>query len=76
VKAYNVCNVCDGEDNMSQSDVKSVRVTITLKQEIYDKIKEISNQLGLHPSTWIGMVATSKANNIEMKIEKKLIDSQ
>ncbi|MBU7032752.1 MAG: hypothetical protein HXS53_09495 [Theionarchaea archaeon] len=61
---------------MSRSDAQTVRVTITLKLEIYDKIKEISNQLGLHPSTWIGMVATSKANNIDMKIEKKVIDTQ
>jgi hypothetical protein len=60
---------------MTKRDAKSVRVTITLRHEIYDKIKEISHQLGLHPSTWIGMIATSKANNIEMKIERESYDS-
>ncbi|MFQ6136848.1 MAG: hypothetical protein ACE5PM_06680 [Candidatus Hydrothermarchaeales archaeon] len=55
---------------MPKRDAKSIRVTITLREGVYEEIKRISRQLGLRPSTWISMVATSKANNIEVEIKK------
>ena len=64
-----------GADNMTGKGGKSVRVTITLRHEIYDKIKEISYQMGLPPSTWIGMIATTKANDIEMNMQRESIHS-
>ncbi len=49
-----------------QNDGRKVRVTITLQEQIYDEIKQISKELGIRPSTWMAMVCTSKANNIEV----------
>jgi hypothetical protein len=60
---------------MTKKDVKSVRFTITLRHEIYDKIKDIRHQLGLPPFTWIGMIAPSTADDIEMKMERESHDS-
>jgi len=50
---------------MPSNDADSVRITITIKHEIYEKIKQTSRRMGLRPATWIGMVATTKVNNIE-----------
>ena len=52
-----------------QTDAKMVRVTITLNELTYDRIKGISKDLGLRPSTWMTMVCTSKANGISVDIE-------
>jgi hypothetical protein len=51
-----------------------IRVTITLNGNVYDEIKRISKQMGLRPSTWISMVCTSKANNVNLKISPELFE--
>ncbi len=56
---------------MSQSDSENTRVTITLKAAVYEKIKVISARMGLRPSTWISMVTTSKANDIDMEMNHR-----
>jgi len=58
------------DDFMPIKDADSIRVTITLEQEIYDRIKETSRQMGLRPATWISMVATSKMNNVDVRVEE------
>ena len=56
---------------MSEGNGKTpVRITITLDGEVYEKIQEISNTVGLRPATWISMLTTSKINNLEMQIRK------
>ena len=57
---------------MPKTDAKSVRVTITLREDVYEEIKRISRRLGLRPSTWISMVATSNANNVKVEIKKRV----
>jgi len=54
------------EVEVHQNDGKTVRVTITLRVPIYAEIKKISHELGVRPSTWMAMICTSKANNIEL----------
>ncbi len=53
---------------MLQSDIKIVRVAIVQGKEVCEEIKRISCQLGL---CWISLVATSKANNIGVEINKR-----
>jgi hypothetical protein len=48
---------------VAQSDAKTVRITITLKQDIYDEVKRICQEYGLRPSTWMTMVVSSKVNS-------------
>ncbi|MFQ5976111.1 MAG: hypothetical protein ACE5J5_07350 [Candidatus Hydrothermarchaeales archaeon] len=55
---------------MAHSDAETLRVTITLRREAYEEIKRISRRQGLRPSTWISMVATSKANGIEVEVKE------
>ena len=58
-------------DETHQTDGKMVRITITLNEKVYDDIKRISKEMGLRPSTWITMVSTSKANNLDLKVIKE-----
>lgn len=51
---------------MPITDADSIRVTITLEQQIYDKIKDASRQMGLRPATWMSMVVTSKVNHVDV----------
>jgi len=51
-------------DETHQTDARKVRVTITLDEHVYRRIKEVSRDMGLRPSTWMTMVCTSKANNV------------
>ncbi len=53
---------------MPTTDADSVRVTITLRKDIYDTIRLRSRRLGLRPATWISMVATSKANDLDVEV--------
>lgn len=55
---------------MPTTDADSVRVTITLNRDIYDKIRFRSKRLGLRPATWISMVATSKANDVDLEVHQ------
>lgn len=52
-------------DKMGKSDADSVRITLTLKEKVYKKVKRVSDRVGLRPSTWMTMVVTSKVNEIE-----------
>ena len=54
---------------MHESDVKSMRVTITLSREAYERVKEMSRPMGLRPSTWMTMVITSKVNKMESGVK-------
>lgn len=54
---------------MPKSDAVPLRVYFFYcKKKVNEKIKRISRQMGLRPSTWISMVATSKTNNIEENV--------
>jgi len=53
---------------MGTSDADSVRITLTLKEKVYDKVKQVSDQVGLRPSTWMTMVVTSKVNDVDHEI--------
>ena len=57
------------DDFMPIKDADSIRVTITLEQEIYERIKETSRQMGLRPATWISMVTTSKVNQVDVRVD-------
>ena len=59
-------NKHQSDANNSEKGSRNLRVTITLNEEIYNEIKNISQNMGLHPSTWISMVATSKVNNVKI----------
>ena len=52
---------------MHESDVKSVRVTLTLSREAYERVKEACRPMGLRPSTWMTMIVTSKVNDLELQ---------
>jgi len=56
---------------MGRTDAESVRITLTLKDNVYSKVKRVSDQVGLRPSTWMTMVVTSKVNNIELALKVK-----
>jgi hypothetical protein len=43
-------------------------VTITLDTGVYSEIKRLSRAMGIRPSTWMAMVCTSKANNLEVNV--------
>lgn len=47
-----------------------VRVSVTLRREVFERIRDISRELGLKPSQWIAMAITSNANHININIEK------
>lgn len=57
-----------GYESTHRREAPAVRITITLNQNVYEDIKKISNHMGLRPSTWITMICTSKANNVELSI--------
>jgi antitoxin component of RelBE/YafQ-DinJ toxin-antitoxin module len=50
--------------------IKSVRIGITLREDIYKKVKATCNQLGIKPSTWISMVVTTEINKVRITLEK------
>jgi len=52
--------------DVHQYDEEKVRVTITLREPVYTEIKKISHEMGIRPSTWMAMICTSKAGNIEL----------
>jgi hypothetical protein len=60
---------------MHEPSDQVIRVTITLNGNVYDEIKRISKQMGLRPSTWISMVCTSKANNVQLRISSDMVGS-
>ena len=49
---------------MANNDAKTVRITITLDEGTYEKIKKQSKKIGLKPSTWISMVSTATVNSV------------
>lgn len=51
---------------MGKENGQRVRITVTLNKDAYEKIKHISHQMGLLPATWVAMMATAKANNIDI----------
>ena len=53
---------------MARQAGKKVRITVSLEEEVYERIKKVSSQIGLLPATWVSMVATSKANNLEITV--------
>jgi len=57
---------------MEKKKTTRVRITVTLNEDVYEKIKELSHQLGLLPATWVGMVATSKANKLELTTTREV----
>jgi antitoxin component of RelBE/YafQ-DinJ toxin-antitoxin module len=59
---------------MHETSDQVIRVTITLNGNVYDEIKRISRQMGLRPSTWISMVCTSKANNVNLRIAPEIFE--
>ncbi len=47
-----------------------VRVSVTLRREVFERIRRISQELGLKPSQWIAMAVTSEVNHISITLEK------
>jgi len=56
---------------MSTEKPKRVRVTVTLHEDVYKKIKDLSHQVGLLPATWVAMTATSKVNHIDVSMNEE-----
>lgn len=50
--------------------IKSIRIGITLSEDIYKKVKATCNQLGIKPSTRISMLVTSEINKVRIKLKK------
>ena len=53
---------------MPQNNAGSTRITVTLDDQVYESIKELSRNLGLRPATWVTMTVTSKVNNVESEV--------
>jgi hypothetical protein len=51
---------------MGGKDAKrsKVRVSITLREDIYNEIKKLSHELGIKPASWMAMTLTSKVNSL------------
>lgn len=48
-----------------------MRVSVTLREDIYLEIKRLSHDIGIKPASWIAMTLTSKVNDIEVKAKQK-----
>jgi hypothetical protein len=47
---------------MSKNESKkyeTVRISVTLRKDVYEDIKKISHGLGIRPSSWVSMKLTS-----------------
>jgi len=55
----------------NESKPRKIRITVTLTEDAYEKIKHVSLRMGLLPASWVSMVATSRVNNIELPIVKE-----
>jgi len=51
------------------TDAKRMRVTITLNNDVYEDIKKISRSMGIRPSTWISMTATTNVKGMRLRME-------
>ena len=58
-------------EHMEKKKTTRVRITVTLDEDVYRKIKRIGRLMGLLPATWVGMVATSKANSLEITTDSR-----
>ncbi len=57
---------------MHSTRAKEIRVTISLHEGVYDCIRDISEKMGLRPSTWIKMVCTARTKNVQLRIYETL----
>lgn len=58
----------------SPMESKVIRITITLNRNVYEHIKRISSNMGLRPSTWMTMVCTAKANNVDIAFDDTVVE--
>jgi hypothetical protein len=49
---------------------EKIRVSITLREDVYEQIKDLSHDLGIKPTTWITMAVTSQVRGIKLSLEK------
>jgi hypothetical protein len=49
---------------------EKIRVSITLREDVYEQIKELSHDLGIKPTAWITMAVTSQVKGMKLSIEK------
>jgi len=52
-------------------DSRKVRISVTLRADIYQEIKRLSHDLGIKPASWIAMTLTAKVNDIELNARRK-----
>ena len=57
-------------DKVHQNDAKIARVTITLDMDVYDKVKDLSHEMGLRPSSWMAMIISTQVNDVHVEIKR------
>ena len=55
---------------LHQNDAKIARVTISLDAEVYKKVKDLSHQMGLRPSSWMAMIVSAQINDVHVEIHR------
>jgi phage terminase small subunit len=60
----------DISPNMSSKKGEKVRVSITIREDVYEHVKELSHNLGIKPSAWITMAVTSQVNGMKLSVDR------
>ena len=55
---------------LHQNDAKIARVTISLDVDVYEKVKNLSHQMGLRPSSWMAMIISTQINDVHVEIHR------
>lgn len=53
-----------------QNDAKIARVTLSLPADVYDRVRELSQRMGLRPSSWIAMIISTQINDVRLDIRE------
>ncbi len=49
---------------MTDESNGNVKISVSLDRDVYEQIERISTKLGIEPSTWINIIATSKLEDM------------
>ncbi len=61
---------------MKTQKSSKVRLTISLDEGVYERVKEISARMGMKAAVWITMMISSKANNVDVVINQNVISGR